>query len=558
MGDLELIRLRELHGENDDRLATLEVTVAAIEEWWPYFEGTLDDVQLEVKRLKRGWDQTPLEPAPAQPGAEISPAYDYGKQNWDRNPLEHAPAQPGPEFSQTMNAVVGSSSAAGVPHDWLDGRHVAHEAQERGYGSVTTRVPNPNNGKITVSPNQFNSCSQSLVPMNQSTDHPSVFRPPPPSPLIHYSSTSVHHPYYSVHPPNPPIPYSTHPVPHPNPPIHHPHSPSHQQNPSIHQPNPPIPQYHYPIHPPPHHHYPPHSSTHPHHPSFLQIQAYRPPSPQCQPAPYPTYNPSTGKISKFDFPHFYGEEAQLWITQAQTYFEMYFVDPSMWVRCATMQFKGAAGRWLQSVEHLLKDLDWSGFCALIHERFSRDHHELLLRQMCNIRQTSSVSEYVDRFVELVDQLKSYNPNPDLLYFITRFIDGLRDDIRDVVIVQRPSTLDAACTLALLREEAGDQGRRRDFKKTDAMAFPKYTGKPSLCLHSSARVLPLLLMTRSLLTIGGCSSAPLLMRSWPPCAITAGRTVSVFAVARSGSRGTNAPLISSSMCYKRCGIFATVT
>jgi hypothetical protein len=99
VGDLELIHLRELHGENDDRLATLEVAVAAIEEWRPYFEGTLDDVQLEVRRLKRGWDRTPLEPAPAQLGAEIFPAHDFGKQGWDRTPLEHASVQPGAEFS---------------------------------------------------------------------------------------------------------------------------------------------------------------------------------------------------------------------------------------------------------------------------------------------------------------------------------------------------------------------------------------------------------------------------------------------------------------------------
>ena len=92
------------------------------------------------------------------------------------------------------------------------------------------------------------------------------------------------------------------------------------------------------------------------------------------------------------------------------------------------------GRWLQSIEHLLKDLNWSSFCALIHERFSRDQHELLLHQLCNIRQTSTVVEYVDRFTELIDQLKAYNPNPDKLYLITRFINGLRDDIRSVILV----------------------------------------------------------------------------------------------------------------------------
>lgn len=37
-------------------------------------------------------------------------------------------------------------------------------------------------------------------------------------------------------------------------------------------------------------------------------------------------------------------------------------------------------------------------------------------------------------------------------FLTRFIEGLRPDIRAVIMVQRPTDLDSACSLALLQEE----------------------------------------------------------------------------------------------------------
>lgn len=50
---------------------------------------------------------------------------------------------------------------------------------------------------------------------------------------------------------------------------------------------------------------------------------------------------------------------------------------------------------------------------------------------------------------------------------------MRDDIRSVILVQHPATLDAACTLALLQEEASDQGRRRDFKKPEGAAAAKF-------------------------------------------------------------------------------------
>lgn len=125
------------------------------------------------------------------------------------------------------------------------------------------------------------------------------------------------------------------------------------------------------------------------------------------------------------------------------------------------------------MEQRISAADWPTFCAIIHERFSRDQHELLLCQLFNIRHTSTVTYYIDRFVALVEQLSSYTTNPDPLYFTTRFIDGLRDDIRFVILIQRPLNLDTACTLALLQEEALDHGNRREFKRSDHSAFSKY-------------------------------------------------------------------------------------
>lgn len=76
-------------------------------------------------------------------------------------------------------------------------------------------------------------------------------------------------------------------------------------------------------------------------------------------------------------------------------------------------------------------------------------------------------------MDLVDQLSAYNPKPDQRYFTTRFVDGLSDSIRSIILVQRPYNLDTACTLALLQEEAHEP-RRKEFWKSDA---PSYT-KPS--------------------------------------------------------------------------------
>lgn len=174
------------------------------------------------------------------------------------------------------------------------------------------------------------------------------------------------------------------------------------------------------------------------------------------------------------FPKFDGDNPQHWMTCAHNYFDLYSVHPSMWVKCSIMQFVGSAAHWLQSIERRLHGIDWPTFCRLIRERFCRDQHELLLRQLFHIKQTTSVQDYVDRFVELIEQLSAYTPNPDHLSHTTRFVDGLRDDIRATILVQRPLDLDTACTLALLQEEAVEPGHRRDFHKTDGFSFPKHS------------------------------------------------------------------------------------
>ena len=59
---------------------------------------------------------------------------------------------------------------------------------------------------------------------------------------------------------------------------------------------------------------------------------------------------------------------------------------------------------------------------------------------------------------------AYGKNTDPLFYAMCFVDGLRDDIRSAVHMQRPSSVDAACVLALLQEELVDPGRRKSASK----------------------------------------------------------------------------------------------
>lgn len=69
--------------------------------------------------------------------------------------------------------------------------------------------------------------------------------------------------------------------------------------------------------------------------------------------------------------------------------------------------------------------------------------------------------------------------------VNRFIDGLKDDIRAVVIIQRPHNLDSASSIALLQEETIRDVPRREFRKHEHNTSFKYSGRHGYQHHQKA-------------------------------------------------------------------------
>jgi hypothetical protein len=130
-----------------------------------------------------------------------------------------------------------------------------------------------------------------------------------------------------------------------------------------------------------------------------------------------------------------------------------------------MHFVAAAKRWFNSVESQLQQCSWDRFAELVMSRFGQEHHELLLRQLFQIRHTRTVQEYIDQFSAIVDQLGAYHSTTDPLFFTMRFLDGLKDHIRIPVSMQRPQKWDTACVLALLQEDL-TSSRKSEVRKWD--------------------------------------------------------------------------------------------
>jgi hypothetical protein len=186
--------------------------------------------------------------------------------------------------------------------------------------------------------------------------------------------------------------------------------------------------------------------------------------------------PQLGSLPKMPFPPFDGENPRLWLTQSEYYFDLYNVDPHMWIRVARMNFTGSAAQWLQSIVTRLKFCSWSEFSQMLLERFGRDQHEHLIRQLFRIKQTTTIAAYIEHFSGLVDQLRAYETTTDPLFYTMRFIDGLKDHIKSSVPLQRPSNLDNACALAQLQEEVSELARWEP-RKFSSTTTPKPLPSP---------------------------------------------------------------------------------
>jgi hypothetical protein len=70
-----------------------------------------------------------------------------------------------------------------------------------------------------------------------------------------------------------------------------------------------------------------------------------------------------GKLLKMNFPKFDGDNPTLLKSRCEDYFDMYDVDPLMWVKISSMHFEEAAAHWLQSIDDKVRHASWSEICS---------------------------------------------------------------------------------------------------------------------------------------------------------------------------------------------------
>jgi hypothetical protein len=183
-----------------------------------------------------------------------------------------------------------------------------------------------------------------------------------------------------------------------------------------------------------------------------------------------------GSTPKMDFPRFEGENPMVWQQDCETYFELYHVSDALRTRYASLNFRGTAALWLRNVQARRKIDDWGEMCRMVHDKFGKNRYMHYRRQMRALRQVGTVSEYIEKFEILKNQLLLYNPALDESFFVDEFLNGLQDDLRSAIHLHCPPDLDTASLLALMQEEDMATSKKHSTSGTDNRDTTKFSSR----------------------------------------------------------------------------------
>lgn len=88
--------------------------------------------------------------------------------------------------------------------------------------------------------------------------------------------------------------------------------------------------------------------------------------------------------------------------------------------------------------------------VIVH-RFGCNQHQPLTHKLYKCKQTSAIEDYISRVSQLMDQLTGYEPNPNMLHYTTRFVDGLKFEVLMIILIQCPRDINVGYIGSLQKE-----------------------------------------------------------------------------------------------------------
>jgi hypothetical protein len=157
-------------------------------------------------------------------------------------------------------------------------------------------------------------------------------------------------------------------------------------------------------------------------------------------------------MPKMDFPKFDGSDARIWVDGCESYFSLYDIPANFKVVSATLHMVGDAAHWLHAYKLAHEWPNWSKFREAVLAEFDRNVYRDRMKELMVLKQRGTVEEYRREFNQLVYQLRLYEPAVSETMLVTRFVMGLKEELKPVVEIQLPNTVSEAAAYAKVQEE----------------------------------------------------------------------------------------------------------
>jgi hypothetical protein len=152
---------------------------------------------------------------------------------------------------------------------------------------------------------------------------------------------------------------------------------------------------------------------------------------------------------RLEFPCFNGEDPDSWCYKADQFFEFDDIPEGQRLSLTAFHMEGKALSWFQALRSSNNLSSWSEFLIAIQVRFGKGSYDDPMETLSKLKQTGSLEEYKTQFEVLASRVLRLIDSHKLSMFLGV---GLRDDIRGLVRMFNPKTLNNAYALARMQEE----------------------------------------------------------------------------------------------------------
>lgn len=157
-------------------------------------------------------------------------------------------------------------------------------------------------------------------------------------------------------------------------------------------------------------------------------------------------------MPKMDFPRFEGTDVRIWLDGCEAYFSLYDIPEAFKVTSATLHMSGNAANWYHAYKLSHHWPSWSEFRTAVTAEFDCNVHRNKMKELMLLKQSGSVTEYQREFSQLVYRLLLYEQSVSDTFLVTRFLMGLKEEIRGAVEIQLPNIVSEAAAYAVIQEE----------------------------------------------------------------------------------------------------------